>query len=187
MWGDRDVYRPDNRRPIPILLKLRVCLNNKRNTCRLALPSPLPPQAGSALRALLLVAPSSPPERSSLVLIPRLLICPAGPLRLVWSDSSWEGYIHWQVPAGAALMVTWSGVSRGCLAGASAPVVSPAGWSPWFSSVQSVAAEESMFIVGNVWFQVLFNKREVAEWIWQHKISIKKHFMFCHCCMSLIS
>ncbi len=44
--------------------------NDKRNTCLLALPSPLPPQAGSALRALLPVAPSSPPERSSLVLIP---------------------------------------------------------------------------------------------------------------------
>lgn len=126
-WGDRDASRPDNRRPIPILLKLRVCLNDKRNTCLLALPSPLPPQAGSALRALLPVAPSSPPERSSLVLIPRLLVCPAGPLRPVWSGSSWEGYIHWQVPTGAALMVTWSGVSRGHLAGASAPVVSPAG------------------------------------------------------------
>lgn len=59
-WGDRDASRPDNRRPIPILLKLRVCLNDKRNTCLLALPSPLPPQAGSALRALLPVAPSSP-------------------------------------------------------------------------------------------------------------------------------
>lgn len=166
--------RPDSRRPIPICLSVRVCLNNKRNTCLPCtsfLPSflpPLPPQAGSALRALLPVAPSSPLERSSLVLIPRLLVCPAGPLHPVWSDSSWEGYIHWP---GAALMVTWSDVSRGCLAGASVPVVSPAGWSPWFSSVQSVGPEESMFIVLNVWFHFGFNWREATAWRWHHKTS----------------
>lgn len=65
------------------------------------------------------------------------------PFRPVWSDSSWEGYIHWQVPAGADLTVTWSIVSRRRPAGASALVVSPAGWSPWFSSVQSAGQEHN--------------------------------------------
>ncbi len=58
-----DASRPDNR-----LFSSAGCV--------WTLPSPLPPQAGSALRALLSLAPSSPAEWSSLVLISRLMVCP---------------------------------------------------------------------------------------------------------------
>lgn len=40
------------------------------------------------------------------------------------SLSVWEGYIHWLAPAGATLLVTWSGaVTRWRPAGASVPAV----------------------------------------------------------------
>lgn len=144
--------------PLPVLLILRV-VSEQLSSWQFLSPS-LPPQAGSAFRALRPVAPSSPLENSSLVLIPRLLVCLAGPLRPVWSGSSWEGYIHWQVPAGAALMVTWSGVLWGRLAGASALVVSPAGWSPWFSSVQSAGPDEThTLVVVNGRFCFVINRK----------------------------
>lgn len=96
MWGDRDASRPDNR-----LFSSSGCVWTIKGT----LPSPLPPQAGSALRALLPLAPSSPAERSSLVLIPRLLVCPgrSPSSGLVWFQlgglHSLAG-AHWGCPDG---------------------------------------------------------------------------------------
>lgn len=54
------------------------------------------------------------------------------------SQSLQEGYIHWLMPAGAALLVTWSGAAtQWCPAGSSVPAVWPAVGSPGFSFVQS--------------------------------------------------
>lgn len=93
-----------------------------------------------------------------------------------------EGYIHWLVPAEAALLVTWSvAVTRRHPAGASVPAVWPAEWSPESSSVQSVWAEPEaagdrrklhkagsirsplQFISGN--FEIVVALSVIKEWL----------------------